>query len=54
MKFPRPRWPDIMPPPPDTPPAPLRVRLLWMASLWLGSTLALLAVAVVLRWVLRQ
>lgn len=45
------RWPDITAPNGD---APLVQRLLWMVVIWLASTLALLAVALVLRAVLRS
>lgn len=48
----RPRWPAMAPPPPGAATRPLRVRLLWMAALWAGSVLALLAVAALLRLLL--
>ncbi|QAU36060.1 DUF2474 domain-containing protein [Janthinobacterium sp. 17J80-10] len=35
-------------------PSPLYVRLLWMAAIWAGSVIALLAVAGLLRLVMRQ
>ncbi len=50
MKRPRLRWPDITAPIGE---APLSKRLLWMVVIWSASTLALLAVALVLRAVLR-
>lgn len=54
MRFPRLKWPDIAPPPPGSPPAPLWVRIGWMLALWGGSVLALFAIASVLRLVLRS
>ena len=52
MKRPRLRWPDIRAPREGEALAPLRVRLLWMAGIWTASTLALLAIAMLLRYVL--
>jgi hypothetical protein len=52
MKLPRPRWPDITPPPDGAPRAPLRVRIAWMIALWVGSVLVLFTIASVLRAVL--
>lgn len=54
MKPSRLKWPDITAPPPGEPQAPLHVRLLWMAAIWAASILGVLAVAGVLRLVLRQ
>lgn len=57
MKLPKCQWPAITPPAPHTPPAPptrLAVRLLWMTAIWAGSILALLAVASIVRLVLRH
>lgn len=52
MKTPLFRWPTITAERLDEPLPPLWSRLLWMAGIWLASTTALLAVAMVLRWVL--
>lgn len=54
MKFPRLKWPDIAPPPPDSPRSPLWVRIGWMLALWGGSVLVLLGIASVLRVILRS
>ena len=57
MKLPRLslRWPQIivLPKPSDAMPS-LGKRLLWMAGIWVASVLALLAVALLLRWVLER
>jgi hypothetical protein len=47
------RWPAITLPHPDEPLPPLWRRLLWMAGIWVASVSALLAVAMLLRWVLK-
>lgn len=52
MKLPPLRWPDIRVPREGDSLAPLGVRLLWMAGIWAASITALLAVAMLLRFVL--
>jgi hypothetical protein len=47
------RWPDITPAGPDEPLPPLWSRLLWMFGIWAASVTALLAIAMVVRWVLK-
>ena len=47
------RWPDISITRPDEPLQPLWKRLLWMVGIWAASIGALMAVAMVLRWVLK-
>lgn len=47
------RWPDISTTRPVEPLQPLWKRLLWMVAIWAASIGALLAVAMVLRWVLK-
>ncbi len=54
MKYPLFRWPAITAAHPDEPLTPLRVRLLWMVGIWAVSIMALLAIAMVLRWVLKS
>ena len=54
MKLPRLRWPDIGAPRKGDSPAPLGMRLLWMAGVWATSILVLLAVAMLLRFVLAR
>ena len=46
-------WPDITAARPDEPLPPLWCRLLWMVGIWAASIFALLAVAMVLRWILK-
>ena len=46
-------WPTITATRPGEPLPPLWSRLLWMAGIWAASITALLAVAMVLRWVLK-
>lgn len=53
MKDPLFHWPDITAPHPDERLQPLWSRLLWMAGIWAASIVTLLAVAMVLRWVLK-
>lgn len=47
------RWPAIEPPADDASEPTLARRLLWMACIWVASVVALLAVAGVLKLVLR-
>jgi hypothetical protein len=47
------QWPAIEAPQDGARLPPLRVRLLWMAVIWAGSVGALLAVAMLLRLVLK-
>ncbi len=53
MKRPLLRWPAIQAPRDDAPLLPLHTRLKWMALIWAGSVAALLAVAMLLRLVLK-
>ncbi len=53
MKTPLFRWLAITAARPDEPLPPLWRRLLWMIGIWAASITALLAVAMVLRWVLK-
>ena len=47
------RWPVIQAPREDAPLPRLHIRLMWMALIWAGSVAALLAVALLLRLVLK-
>ncbi|WP_426193166.1 DUF2474 family protein [Massilia sp. DWR3-1-1] len=51
MRLPKFDWPAIEPP---AAPQKRSRRLLWMVAIWAGSVLVLLALATVLRVVLRQ
>jgi len=53
MKLPVFRWPAITVSRSDQPLPPLWIRLLWLVGIWAASITALLAVAMVLRWVLK-
>ena len=53
MKTPLPRWPAIDTRRTDEALPPLWSRLLWMTGIWAASITVLLAVAMVLRWVLK-
>ena len=53
MKLPPFHWPSIATAQPDRRLPPLWSRLLWMAGIWAASITVLLAVAMVLRWVLK-
>lgn len=53
MKRPQLRWPIIQAPRDDQAASPLWVRLMWMAVIWVGSVAVLLAVAMLLRLVLK-
>lgn len=47
------RWPDIIAPHTDEPLPTLWRRLLWMAGIWTASVVALLLIAMMIRWVLK-
>lgn len=53
MKHPKLPWPAIAAKHSDEPLSPLWTRLLWLVGIWATSVTALLAVAMVLRWVLK-